>query len=101
MLAKCGVSRCEAEGKRGGPANLPEGWLAVHVFDSANWAVIRWWLNEHKSVKRYAILDDHDVCVRDRELEPHFVQTDSNVGVTQSNLDRMASILRSQSAVIS
>ena len=69
-------------------------WHTEWKFSSSRDQEIGLWLADHRSVKRFAILDDHDVCARRPELEPHFVRTDSDVGLTEADIARVESILR-------
>lgn len=41
------------------------------------------WLNEHKSVKKYAVLDDLDL--RNEEINAHLVRTNRQVGITEED----------------
>lgn len=63
---------------------------ATHYSNRA--AEIRAWLREHPSVKRFVILDDR-ASASDRELAPHFVQTDARHGLTQADAERCRAIL--------
>lgn len=69
-------------------------WRTEQKFSASRAQEISIWLSGHRrSVKRYAILDDHDVCIREPELSPHMVQTDPEVGLTAADLDRVRALL--------
>ena len=41
------------------------------------------WLNEHRSVEKYAILDDLDL--ENEEINEHLIRTNSHVGITEAD----------------
>lgn len=68
-------------------------WRTGWKFTSNRHHEIGWWLDDHRSVKRYAILDDHDVCRPAPTLAKRFVRTDAEYGLTAADLDRVAALL--------
>lgn len=57
---------------------------------------IGWWLDDHRKVRDYAILDDHDLFVGgvDRpEMEGRLVRTDSDVGLVNEDLAAVVTLL--------
>jgi len=68
-------------------------WCTESKMSATRAQEIGLWLADHKKVRRFAILDDHDVCAHRPELEKRFVRTDANVGVTQDDLRRVGELL--------
>lgn len=54
---------------------------------------IGWWLDEHRKVKRYAVVDDHPVFPPDWEGAKHEVRTDPECGLTARDLARIVELL--------
>lgn len=74
-------------------ARFHRDWQTEQKFSATRAQEIGLWLAAHKHVKRFAILDDHDICANRPEFEPHFVRTDSAVGLTEADLARVKIIL--------
>lgn len=78
-------------------ANAPDlfhrDWRTDWKMSSRRHNEVQWWLDEHRKVKRYAVLDDHPVFPRDWEGAEREVNTDASVGVTNRDLDRVAGLL--------
>lgn len=69
-------------------------WFTPMKFSASRAQEISLWLADHKAVKRYAILDDHDICAgRPSKIDAHFVRTDAAVGVTDADLRRVGALL--------
>ena len=54
---------------------------------------IGWWLDDHRKVKRFAILDDHDICAHAPQLEKRFVRTDAETGLVNADLAAIVTLL--------
>lgn len=54
---------------------------------------IGWWLDDHRKVKRFAILDDHDICAHAPKLEERFVRTDKETGLVNEDLAAVVTLL--------
>jgi len=52
------------------------------------------WLSEHPNVQQYCIIDDRSAA-SDDTLAAHFVQTDSNEGLTEDDVERCRLVLMS------
>lgn len=70
-------------------------WRTEKKLSSTRAQEIALWLAEHRKVRHYATLDDHDIFAReDRpEMQKRFVRTDADVGLTHEDLRRVEALL--------
>lgn len=59
---------------------------------------IKSWLDNHKDVTSYVIIDDMDIVLDNQRK--HFVQTDTNTGITREDADRAIEILNAPLAEV-
>lgn len=77
----------------GAPDLIHKDWRTGGKPSSNRYHEIGWWLDDHKKVTRYAILDDHEFIPPDWPLLDHFVKTDPERGITNENINRMLELL--------
>lgn len=75
------------------PDLLHRDWRTGRKVSSKRCHEIGWWLEEHRRVKRYAVVDDHPVFPPDWEGAKHEVRTDARFGITNRDLDRIVGLL--------
>lgn len=68
-------------------------WRTEQKLSSARCHEIKWWLDNHEFVRRYAVIDDHMVFPPDWVHAKHEVRTDASVGITNGDFNRAASLL--------
>lgn len=74
------------------PDLIHRDWRTEGRFSSQRYHEIGFWLDDHRGVKNYAILDDHDFMPLDWPLRDRFVKTDPTVGLTNDALNRVATL---------
>ena len=96
ILHRYGISGASVIGRT--PGGALRECLATDPADEAQYrnraAEIRAWLAAHPTVTKFAILDDRGTA-SDEGLAAHFVQTKSDVGLTDDDVERACAILTS------
>lgn len=75
------------------PALLHRDWRTGWKPSSHRCHEIGWWLDEHRKVKRYAVVDDHPIFPPDWDGAKHEVRTDPEHGLTAADLARIVELL--------
>lgn len=75
------------------PDLVHRDWRTGWKFSSQRRDEIGWWLDDHRKVKRFAILDDHDICAHAPKLEERFVRTDRDTGLVNEDLAAVVTLL--------
>lgn len=69
--------------------------ITPRKMSSEHYHEIKWWLDDHKDIKTYVILEDNYFPMNWFGIDEHLVRIDNEYGLTTADVDKAISILKS------